>query len=349
MTAQYGETAISATISIYQNPDHVAGLLQQMYVAPLVTSESHEQGEDRTSAEKDGGVKRGGLKGAGSVPFLGSIEADLGGERTRLAESGAAANTRLTRNYEYSQAYYLYILRNALLERQLLKTVSSSADAQGLRSGDFVEYQATFRPNELNALLDILTPDLIAAITHHQVRQEGIRLFSAYEGDHEGLKVFAEQNLAKAQANSDIAKAIALAVKADFRAEKTREFYGSIGDGDEEVTAITICDNPHFVVDDEDRILDGQFTVLGKVTSPITSDLPILARNKLLDRVNPEAVDALFDQIRDSVTDQARGIEARVGHQDDDEDSAFDEVVDMALASRIAGQSFKVIPIAIYA
>ncbi len=337
-----------ATISIYQNPDHVAGLLQQMYVAPLVTSESREQGQDETSAHKDDRTRHGALKGGADVPFLGSIGADLSGDRTRTTDTGHTANWRTTRNYEYSQAYYLYLVRNGLTERGLLKTITSADAATRLKSGDFVEYQATFRPNELNALLDILTPDLIAAIAHHQVRSEGIRLFEGYRGNHEGLKVFAEQNLAKAETHATIARAVAEAVKVDFRAEKTREFYGTIGTGNQEVTAITICDNPHFVVDDEDRILDGQFTVLGKVTSPITTDLPILARNKLLDRLNPQAVDTLFKQLRDSVADQALKIEARVGQADDD-DSVFDEVVDMALASRITGPSFKVIPIAIYA
>lgn len=93
--------------------------------------------------------------------------ADIAGEAGRTAESGLTATSRLTRNFEHSQAYYLYVVRAALREAGVLKVVRSANDASDLRSGDFVEYQATFRPNEISALRDILTPDLIAAITHY--------------------------------------------------------------------------------------------------------------------------------------------------------------------------------------
>jgi hypothetical protein len=274
-----------ATVSIYQNPDHVAGLLQQIYVAPLLKSETQEGGTDEVSGEKTDQRGSGGLDVGGALPFLGKVGADIAGEAGRSAESGLTASSRLTRNFEYSQAYYLHVVRAALRNAGALKSVTSAGDAHDLRSGDFVEYQATFRPNEINALLDILTPDLIAAITHYAVNSVGIRQYTEYEDNLEGLQIFAAQNQADAQAKSDIARSVAQAVRVDFRSVKTREFYGSIGAGDQEVTAVTICDNPHFVVDDEDRILDGEFTVLGKVTSATTTDEPILERNKVLRRV----------------------------------------------------------------
>lgn len=265
------------------------------------------------------------------------------GEAGRSAESGLTASSRLTRNFEYSQAYYLHVVRAALRKAGVLRVVTSANDASDLRSGDFVEYQATFRPNEISALLDILTPDLIAAITHYAVNSRSIRRYTEYGADLEGLQIFAAQGQADAQARSDLARSVAEAVRVDFRSVKTREFYGSIGRGEQEVTAVTICDNPHFVVDDEDRILDGEFTVLGKVTSATTTDVPILERNKVLDRLKPEGVDQFFDMLRDSVGDQARRLEGQGGHSD-----IADDIFDVALASRIHGPSFKVMPIAIY-
>ena len=336
------------TVSIYQNPDHVAGILQQVFVAPLIVAETHEQGEDASRAENVGKQAGGTLAASASIPLVGKIDADLTGQRARNTEVGSVSTTRLSRNYEYSQAYYLYLIRNTLRERGQLKTVTAGSEAAGLEAGDFVEYEATFRPNEISALLDILTPDLIAAITHHHYKDEGIKLFDAYAGDYEALKVFIEKNAAKAENNAVLARAVAEAVRVDFRSEKTREFYGAIGPTSDSVTAITICDHAHFVVEDEDRILDGHFTVLGKVTSPVVRDVPILERNKLLDRLKPEGVDELFDQLRDSVNDKARGIEHLAG-TDGDSSSTTDGIVDMALASRIEGSSFKVIPIAIYA
>lgn len=111
--------------------------------------------------------------------------------------------------------------------------------------------------NEIIALLDILTPELLAEIARARVRSEGLAGFDAFAGDFDGLQTFLKKNAAKAEMQSELAHAIAKAVRVDFRSEKTREFYGTIAPGPDVVTAITICDNTHFVVEDEDRILDG--------------------------------------------------------------------------------------------
>jgi len=336
-------SATRPTISIYQNPDHIAGILQQIYQAPLVVAESREHSSDRSDSERRDQSGTGGLSGSVSIPGLGGLGASVGGQRGRVAETGLAASSRLTQNFEYSQAYYLTLVRNHLREHNILKTVLGTDDADQVKVGDFVEYRATFRPNEINALLDILTPDLIAAITYHHYRTQGIKAFDDWT-NFEELKAFSEKNIALAQAQADLARAIAEAVRVDFRSQKTREFYGTIGSGEDTVTAVTICDNPNFVVDDEDRILDGQYTVLGKVTAPTTLDVPILERNKVLDRLKPEGVDELFDTLRGGVSKQARELETRAGG-----DPLMADIFDTALASRIDGRSFKVVPVAIYA
>jgi hypothetical protein len=252
-------------------------------------------------------------------------------------------------NYVFSQAYYLYVVRDFLRERGQLKTVTTLDEALALNSGDFVEYKAAFRPNEMNALLDILTPDLISAITAHHYRREGVRLLEGLS-DLEEMKQAWYKAETKASVNADLARAVASAVRVDFRSESTREYYGAIDiEGEDEVTAVTICDNAHFVVDDEDRMLDGHFTVLGKVTSPAETDVPVLERNKLLERLQPTAVDQIFEALRKSVEPQAQRLSERSSAAGGAEFPSGSDLVDVEFASRVPGHSFRVIPIAIYA
>jgi hypothetical protein len=110
------------------------------------------------------------------------------------------------------------------------------------------------------------------------------------------------------------------------------------------VTAVTICDTDHFIVEDEDRILDGTFAVLGKVASAVHYDVPILARNELLERIRPEAVDRAFHELCESVTKGAQELERRATTGPSD----MEDVIDLALSSRVSGPSFQAIPIAIY-
>ncbi|OFT98072.1 hypothetical protein HMPREF3087_02290 [Brevibacterium sp. HMSC22B09] len=201
-----------------------------------------------------------------------------------------------------------------------------------------VEFKSSFQPNQLHALLDIVTPSLVAAIVEHQVRADAIKLYDAYSSFEE-RKMFAEKSAAKAEIRASLARTIAEAVRVDFRAEKTREFYGDISD----VTAITICDSAYFAVDDEDRILDGEFSVLGKVTSSVQENVPVLHRNKLLQRVSPDVVDEVFSFLRDNVSTQVDRFQAGDGSP-----MKLRNAIDLALPSRISGPSFKVVPIAIY-
>ncbi|WP_156819449.1 DUF6414 family protein [Pseudonocardia sp. HH130630-07] len=332
------ESGIRPTVSIYQNPDYVAGILQQIHFQPLVTDESRERGEGSSSADKTEGQAHVGGKVGAKIPIVGDLGVEASGGRNRASDSSFRADEKTIQNFKYSQAYYLAEVRNALRQRGLIRSVNSASEARGSSSGDFVEFQATFQPSALHALLDILTPDLIAAFTEHQVKNSGLQLYPEYSSIDD-LKIFAEGLFLKAQIRADIARAAAEAVRTDFRTQKTREFYGRVGD----VTAITICDNAHFVVEDEDRILDGEFSVLGKITSAVEDDRPILSRNKLLNRLSPELVDSLFESLRNSANSRAVNLDLGDGQVAEIED-AFD----LALPSRIDGPSFKVVPIAIF-
>jgi hypothetical protein len=328
------------TVSIYQNADHVAGILQQLYREPLIEAERREQAAEASgTTEKERGGSAN-LKAKAGLAGIGSAEAAFGGQLGRTVSDVNASASKLVRNFTYSQAYYLYLVRDQLAQRSQLRQVVGASDADAVQIGEFVEFKAAFRANEMTALLDLLTPDLIAEITYYVTRSDGVKKFDAYD-DFEGLRVFSEKNEITARMRAELAREVARAVRTDFRAEKTREFYGTIGAGDDCVTAITLCDVGQFVVEDEDRILDGQWTVLGKVTSSVDHDIPILQRNKVLDRAKPEGVDHLLEELRKTVdrqTDKLPGEDA----------DAYSDMFDLEFESRVAGPSFRVVPIAVY-
>lgn len=342
------------TVSIYQNPDHVSGILQQAYNTGLLTGEQRDHEDQSSQSTSDSRQGDAGAKAGVTVPGIVEFGFNLDGGLSHATTVGQDATARSSQNFIYSQAFYLYHVRRALIARQQLKHVTDVTDSQTLESGDFVEFQASFKPNELSAILDILTPDMIRAAVYYKYHHDGVELFSGFDTFDE-VQRFSFELKEKANANADLASAIASAVRVDFRSGKTREYYGAIASSGDAVTAITICDAAHFTVDDEDRILDGNFKVLGKVTSPLTEDVPVLERNKILDRLNPKLVDHLFGSLRDAASKQALQLEERAISSQDDADSADDEEdtalvdpFDLALESRIIGPSFRVIPIAIY-
>lgn len=327
-------------VTIYQNSDHVAGILQQLFSAPLVTDESREHGGSSTSGEKAENKGTGGAKGGFSAPFVGEVGVDLSGGRTSSHDSGLTSSAKTVQNFKFSQAYYLLQVRGQLSQRGLIRTLARNDDAADLKSGDFVEFEASFEPNAIHALLDIVTPELVRAITEHHFKQDVVRDYPEEFPSMDELRAYSERMLTRATIHAEVAKAIAQAVRVDFRAEKTREFYGDTG----KATAITICDNAHFTVEDEDRILDGSFTVLGKVTEDTCEDRPILSRNKLLNRLSPELVDSVFEMLRRSARSEAMKLDLGDG-----EVREIQNAFDFKLPSRILGPSFKVVPIAIYA
>jgi hypothetical protein len=143
------------------------------------------------------------------------------------------------------------------------------------------------------------------------------------------------------EADAAIGQAIAEAVRVDFRSVATREYYGTIAP-DLDVTAVVVCDTRSFLVEDADRILDGHFTVLGKVSTPPTKDVPVLARNKVLDRIKPEAVDWVTAELQNLARQRVEDLNSSATEQ------TIDDYFDLTFPSRIDGTSFNVVPIAIY-
>ena len=63
-------------ISIYQNPDHVAGILQQAYNTGLLTTENREQQNESTAGST--GTRKGGAEVSAKAKLPGVGEASLG-------------------------------------------------------------------------------------------------------------------------------------------------------------------------------------------------------------------------------------------------------------------------------
>jgi hypothetical protein len=226
----------------------------------------------------------------------------------------------------------------------LLKSVTTAEDVRGLRVGDFIEFQASFRPDELISLMDVFNPELIAALTRWLRRKKFLAAIVATAEDDPARQNLVVEYQTVPDIDAELAKSVAEAIRVDFRSEATREYYGTIGEQTGS-TAVVVCDIRNFLVEDPDRMLDGHFTVLGKVSTPPQRDVPVLTRNKVLDRIKPEAVDYVVEQLR---TLAARPMQGAPTSAFGDAEATADQYLDMEFPSRIDGDSFKVVPIAIY-
>ncbi|MCX7444887.1 hypothetical protein OS125_06460 [Corynebacterium sp. P7003] len=338
------------TISIYQHPDHVAGLVQQIYRRPLIKSETASHSQQNDNHSKLQGEATGEVGVSLPTPILpwlkSGIKGGIGGESSENSSTTGGS----TFHFEYSQATYLYFLRDALIEKKLLKQIKNITDAKQLKPGDFVEFEAKFTGDQVTAILDILTPEIIEKIVE-KIRTENFTK-AANWGTEE---IERELSIFKFTLKTDLklARSIANAVRNDFRSNETREYYGHIGTEDDQVTAITICDNNYFLVQDRDRILDGKFKVLGKVTEGIEANRPVLERNKILDKIEPRLVDKIINSANEILSSQVSDIEEIVSRDAYEEKGKsnterIQPIKSIGIQSRVHGESFKVVPISIY-
>lgn len=350
------------TVSIYQNPEHIEGILQQLFEKPVFTERSIEDRTEHLDVRAQNAGGKGTAKVSVTLPHLASAE--LGGEGN-LGESNEGRVTSVSggsHRGKFTQPYFLHVVRTALKGRQLIRRPRGRSSAARLRAGDFVEFTATFTPNQASALLDVLTPELVEAITRKMIHDKGMKDFTP--GAPEVIQKFTLELQARQDAGGVIARSATEAIRADFRATKTREFYGQVGSGEDALTFITMCEPAHFVLDDEDRILDGTFTVLAKVAGPLVDDEPVLSRNKLLERIHPAALDygaqQLNDLVQEKMTKLSSLLDASASARTEQElgegvpgvtgeSEVKDPVVfDIQFDSRIRGASIRVIPVAIF-
>lgn len=329
------EKPTAPTITVYQNPDHVSGILQQIYRAPLVKEDTTEGGG--TNASTENATVDGSAEGTGNIAWLGSKLGLTAKFSTGTESSESQSATQLRRSvWEYTQAYYLHVVRESLRHFGLLRTVASLSDAETLKVGDLVEYTAEFRPDQMASFLDVLSPELVASIVRFQAKQKALTAFEGW-GDFKAQEAYFAETGFRVETQAEFAESITRAIRKDFRSDGTREFFGKLGVDDDQVTVITMCDTAYFTVEDTDRILDGRFTVLGKVAESVEQDRPTLERNKLLSSIPVESFETLVSTMMEQV-------DQRLEQAKTSGEMAFG----LDLSARINGASFKVIPIAIY-
>lgn len=325
------------TVIVYQNADFVSGLLQEIYQTGIL--ETAETDTTSSVAKSDESSDKTGVSGGGGINFPSFFKADLkaSGEHVREQAENDERAVADRKKFVYSQAFYLDKVRTALRNWGQVRAVSSLEDANSIGIGDFIEFEAAFTANEANAILDILTPELTAAIARYLRKSEGTKemdevteRLGAIDGVPSVEKVSAIRAIheAKAEDQAELAAAVTTAIRTDFRSDKTKEFYATIGQGDETFTAVTVCEAEHFVSKDSDRLLDGRFTVLAKVIAEAAEDVAVLAKNKLLNRLKIETVE-------EAMLPLAAGTKAQ-------------EYVDLELKAKIDGTSITVLPVAIY-
>ncbi len=131
--------SLPATISIYQNADHVAGILQQLVDQGLLVSEESEHASNDGEHSTTAGDARAGVTGEVRLPGVGGITATTGAG----GQLGTGRNTSraalLRKRVEYSQAYYLHLLRRRLNDAGRVTRLWQRSDAEGLAVGTFVE------------------------------------------------------------------------------------------------------------------------------------------------------------------------------------------------------------------
>jgi hypothetical protein len=284
------------SISIYQNAGHVTGVLQQLFEEGILTAAEFERSSE--AAEVFQKTNKFGVNAevSADVPIVAKAGAKVSGNVDRQRTGNDKQTNALRQQYVYSHSFYLQLVMRTLRQNGWIRSVSSDSDARDIEPGEYVEFQASFRADEIGAILDIATPELVGAIAERHVRGQMNKLFDS------GLTFDERQNMvekykAKAEMQRDFARAIAEAIRVDFRSDATQEYFGTVGDGDDTTTAVVVCENDQFLVADKDRLLDGRFTVFGKVATPVQYDVPLLQRNKLLYRLNANFVDEIFGQL----------------------------------------------------
>ncbi|GAA1579424.1 DUF6414 family protein [Kribbella karoonensis] len=329
------------SISIYQNAGHVTGILQQLFEEGVLTATEWQKSEEAADVLQRTTKLGASAEIGADVPFLAKAAGTFTGSRDKQRTENDKQSNTLRQQYVYSHSYYLHLVLRTLREKGRIKTVTSGSDASELRPGDLIEFQASFRADEIGAILDIASPDFVGAIVERQVRGEMIKVFD------QDLTFDQRQNLiekykAKAEMQRDFAKSITQAVRVDFRSDATQEYFGTFGPESDLVTAVVICESDQFLVADKDRLLDGAFTVFGKVSASIETDVPLLHRNKLLYRINSEFVDAVFEQLQSAGTDAVEQ-----GNNPVFQNTTGEQLLNTRFAARLNGPSFKVVPIAI--
>src|SRR5665811_389170 len=98
----------------------------------------------RDSAQTQSRRSRGelGIDAGGEVAFLARAAAKAGYSRERGTGDENRQDQRVVSSYEYTEAYYLHVVRRHLREQGLLRSVATLADANHLEIGTRQNFQS---------------------------------------------------------------------------------------------------------------------------------------------------------------------------------------------------------------
>lgn len=340
------------TVSVYQNSEHVAGLLQQLLDEGLLLESEQGWQQGATATKGAGGTASTKIDGkAGLVP-LGAMAASLMGDlHGDIRKDNTSANN-YTRRIAYSQAYYLHKVKSALRAQGLIKSTNSKDDVERLVAGDMVEFRATFAADEASAMLDVATPELIAAVARYSERRKTAKgIGSDSFDDFDARTRYLEKRRIEEEATVDLASAVAGAIRTDFRSDSTSQYYADMSTEEfsGKAMALVVCETEHFLVKDRDRLLDGQFLVLGKVVLAAQPHINILDRNKLLSRIRPDAVEYAFSKVAEMVDQRAPVQPNSSAPEFPGNISAPGAILDASFKAKVEGPVVTIMPIAVYA
>src|SRR5688572_19214855 len=83
-----------------------------------------------------------------------------GGELAAAGSWTSSTGTAARQQFVYSQAYYLYLVRQHLAAAGHLQPLTTGEDAHSISPGGFVEHTTSFEPVELTLALEVITPEL---------------------------------------------------------------------------------------------------------------------------------------------------------------------------------------------
>lgn len=291
------------SLVIYQNKEYVSALLQQLFNIGLpieqlrdtLNESIREQATEGNVAATFGAEIRLPVVPVG-VKAGGTGDLKLGNKDDTRSEDKTSLQSR------YTQANYLHNVRQKLQELSLVTKMTDRNSLENLEAGSFVEFSASFEPNEINSLLDLAAPELVAAVTKYLHRKKALKDFDFASGDFDDRQNFLAKVEQEAISRAEVAVATVAAIRQDFRNETTSEYFGRVtgADSGRPITAVTICDTEHFAGQDRDRILDGNFRVLGKVSEISYTRQSILSRNKVLSRIKQPALTLLQDGLKEA-------------------------------------------------
>jgi hypothetical protein len=309
----------SLSLVVYQNEPFIDGLYQSIH---------HGMTEEATSEDtKETGKKgRGEIEAGIKAPLIpAKAEAKVEGSVDRVSKQ------TYTQKMTYSNAYRLHQVKQEFNKHKELKKLKNKKSMDDIKLADFVEFQAKFEKNDFSELLDLVSPELGGVLGYMYYLDE---LKKGQE--HAQTASLDPPQFSEQESNGRVAlgRSIVESLHKEFRNELSSEFYGTIcnaqGTGLGAKT-ILVCDKQFFTNGDSDRLLDGIFTIFGKVIDINKSGegFSKFERNKFLKRIKPKGAEWLQENLKNM--------------------KDINEYINTDIELTIDGFVIKIIPVAIYA